>query len=341
MRHRFFCTLIEAVLLSKQESSRAIYHESVSNVDLKITHACMIHFSECPPSVKIAMRLKCLTIGLVAACFLSAIAPGGGIRYDYPGEEQDPFKEQTVASTTQTFTLHVPDFRQTRVDRLTAKSNMSLSQTLNLFHEGTVRNFATAPNQGRHRGGAHVLMDSGAVKFLTDTIENDESRSQSWTSSREQGKSSYGLWGPLGARAKKVEVPKRAAVTKSHPTFGFDYLAPVFDRFGDETLTLVEMHLLSVQLDRVYLIDASMQEMPELPEDTPFRELNSFERKAIQDFEAGENVITDISQNSIRIVGSLRNERTCMQCHTDRRKDELLGAFTYRLQRQNQMLIRE
>ncbi len=49
----------------------------------------------------------------------------------------------------------------------------------------------------RHRGGAHVLMESGEVKFLTEPVNS------------EQNESKCGLWGKLGARTDAKSTPQK------------------------------------------------------------------------------------------------------------------------------------
>ncbi len=70
------------------------------------------------------------------------------------------------------------------------------------------------PPSSRHQGGAHVLMGDGAVKFITDSIEAGNSRSNPVAESPAIGgpyctgtapgsASPFGLWGALGSRGAK------------------------------------------------------------------------------------------------------------------------------------------
>ncbi|WP_404307322.1 DUF1559 family PulG-like putative transporter [Neorhodopirellula lusitana] len=55
----------------------------------------------------------------------------------------------------------------------------------------------------RHKGGAHVLMGDGAVKFITDSIEAGSNTSAPAGAGE---RSTYGLWGSLGTRASKEVI---------------------------------------------------------------------------------------------------------------------------------------
>jgi hypothetical protein len=62
------------------------------------------------------------------------------------------------------------------------------------------------------------------------------------------------------------------------------------------------------------------------------RPLNDFEAKALERLQKGEDVVTDSSLNQIRMMGSLRAVKQCLQCHSANRV-ELLGSFSYVMHR--------
>jgi hypothetical protein len=62
------------------------------------------------------------------------------------------------------------------------------------------------------------------------------------------------------------------------------------------------------------------------------RPLDEFEAETLKRLQKGEDVVADAAVNHIRLMGSLRAAKQCQECHSVPR-GELLGAFTYDLQR--------
>jgi hypothetical protein len=62
------------------------------------------------------------------------------------------------------------------------------------------------------------------------------------------------------------------------------------------------------------------------------RPLDGFEAAALKQLQAGEDVVTDASLNRIRMLGSLRANKACLECHTAQR-GQLLGVFSYEILR--------
>ncbi len=82
---------------------------------------------------------------------------------------------------------------------------------------------------------------------------------------------------------------------------------------------------------KVYISD-NLPTMEELRKDeiVRTRELDEFEAAALKRLRGGEEVVVNNGPRDIHMFGSLRATNTCLGCHTVE-KDELLGAFTYRL----------
>jgi hypothetical protein len=91
------------------------------------------------------------------------------------------------------------------------------------------------------------------------------------------------------------------------------------------------MSLLKHDGPAVYSAD-HLPRMDELKE-APTRPLTAFEEKALKAMKGGDDLVTESSGNRILMVGSLRAATQCLDCHQVKRGD-LLGAFSYELQRQ-------
>ncbi len=87
-----------------------------------------------------------------------------------------------------------------------------------------------------------------------------------------------------------------------------------------------------LKFDRPYVyVSEFMPAMTELP-DLEKRDLTAFENKALQRLYSGEDIVSDTSDDKIKMLGSLRASKDCLSCHSADR-GELLGAFSYELVR--------
>jgi hypothetical protein len=68
-------------------------------------------------------------------------------------------------------------------------------------------------------------------------------------------------------------------------------------------------------------------------EDVKVRELNDFEGRALKGLENGKGVLAEATANRIRMLGAIRATKQCLKCH-DAQRGDLLGAFSYELQRE-------
>ena len=76
-------------------------------------------------------------------------------------------------------------------------------------------------------------------------------------------------------------------------------------------------------------VSSHLPRMDELRE-APTRPLNDFELQAVDRIRSDEDVVTDEVPGRIRMLGSLRAAKDCVQCHSVGR-GELLGALSYEL----------
>ncbi len=86
--------------------------------------------------------------------------------------------------------------------------------------------------------------------------------------------------------------------------------------------------LLKYEEPVVYL-SANFPRMDELS-GAPTRPLDAFEAEALTKLRGGEDLIVQEAPRQMRMLGSLRAARQCLDCHQVQR-GELLGAFSYQL----------
>ena len=79
----------------------------------------------------------------------------------------------------------------------------------------------------------------------------------------------------------------------------------------------------------VYVTD----KMPDMKEnkDIPTRELDAFEKAALEKIKGGENLKAEKTSKTMRVLGPIYAGQRCVACHEQ--KGRLLGAFSYELER--------
>lgn len=70
------------------------------------------------------------------------------------------------------------------------------------------------------------------------------------------------------------------------------------------------------------------------------RELDDFETRAMRQLRTDEDVVIEEVDEKLRMIGALRAGSHCIQCHSVQR-GELIGAFTYELERQAKPPVRQ
>jgi hypothetical protein len=100
-------------------------------------------------------------------------------------------------------------------------------------------------------------------------------------------------------------------------------------------VTRLELVSLLKQKDAAVYVSKEMPRMDAL-KDNPTRTLSDFEKKGLQVLRGGEDIFTEATTNHIRMMGALRASKQCLECHQVRRGD-LLGAFSYDMQRDPQL----
>ena len=91
--------------------------------------------------------------------------------------------------------------------------------------------------------------------------------------------------------------------------------------------------LLMHRRPKVYVTD----EIPNMEnlrsEDAPVRDLDKFEVEALDKLFAGEEIVLHASDNRIRMLGSIKCDTSCIDCHSASKKGDVLGAFSYEILR--------
>ncbi|MCH7726548.1 MAG: hypothetical protein IH991_08735 [Planctomycetes bacterium] len=86
-------------------------------------------------------------------------------------------------------------------------------------------------------------------------------------------------------------------------------------------------------------VSANLPNMQEL-DDTQTRPLDLFESDALSRLQKGEDLVPQATTNRIRMLGSLRADKQCLECH-DVKRGHLLGAFSYVLLRDPALGLQE
>ncbi len=101
--------------------------------------------------------------------------------------------------------------------------------------------------------------------------------------------------------------------------------------------TIERLELVSLQQfpePRVYVVD-HLPRMDQLSSDKiPTRPLDAFEANGLARLRSDNDVVTEEAHGTVRMLGSLRAAKQCLDCHNVRR-GELLGAFSYVIRRGN------
>ena len=129
-----------------------------------------------------------------------------------------------------------------------------------------------------------------------------------------------------------VAAPKQAAGFLAH-AFHFPQQAPKnleLGKWKNEFLQLVSLE--KFDEPRAYVLDA-LPRMDQLNDgNAETRALDNFEKRSLGQLESTSDIVIQEEENSIRMLGSLRANTSCLDCHSGQRGD-LLGAFTYKFVR--------
>jgi hypothetical protein len=108
-----------------------------------------------------------------------------------------------------------------------------------------------------------------------------------------------------------------------YPTYSNEY-AP-----GSWRIDALDLISMLKHKEPVAYVSKHLPRMDEL-RDAPTRPLDDFERERLPKLQAGEELSAGQGPRRIRMLGAIRAQDLCLNCHTAN-KDDLLGAFSYDL----------
>lgn len=127
-----------------------------------------------------------------------------------------------------------------------------------------------------------------------------------------------------GFAPHQLENQREFDMDQSYGSFTAEQTEPDPYRWVLKSLQLVS--LLKHDQPRVY-VSKSLPSMEALPSAT-LRDLDHFEADGLKQLYDGDDVCIQGHENQVRMLGSLRATKQCLDCHTVDR-GELLGAFSY------------
>jgi len=107
---------------------------------------------------------------------------------------------------------------------------------------------------------------------------------------------------------------------------------PIIDSKPFLSWQLTQLQLISLLRNEapiVYLTE-SLPEMQDIKQ-YPYRALNEFEKNALPQLRAERDVVIEENAGAIQMLGAVRAGTSCLECHTQHHRGDLLGAFTYKL----------
>jgi hypothetical protein len=121
------------------------------------------------------------------------------------------------------------------------------------------------------------------------------------------------------------------------------------DNFGERRMPALETHLpvtiagKTYLVQKVQLVSLLKNDPPKVYDntygnparkelkDTKLRDMTEFEKKALADIKKGKAVVSDTAGKTPVVMGALRAQESCIECHKGTEKGALMGAFTYTL----------
>jgi hypothetical protein len=220
---------------------------------------------------------------------------------------------------------------------LAEKGDRMRGHLLRSLHEQTVVQFTNSPGFGM------VRMIRPSERNLTPRRKFEEVVPQPHCRDLSAGEAEDPRAEPLAAESAMEDLHRDNVVDFANPE-GFGYVKDQkvagfqshgfwMEPYSSGQWSVAAVDLVGLLLDenpRVYE-SKNLPRMDEL-KNSPTRPLDRFEMDGLERIRGGEDLVVAQTASGVRMLGAIRSAKQCLQCHQGNRGD-LLGAFTYRLER--------
>lgn len=229
----------------------------------------------------------------------------------------------------------LPEEAAARLDRLESGyfSGNIRSSTLRILHERQTREFVDSPGFGSMR------MMRPREEYLKPRLPN-EPVPQPAPVHASAGKADEEPWKARPPQNELHDLNRESVIDFANEE-GFGYVKDrrhvagfLPHRFtevprprGNWSVATVELVGLLLQPEPVAYVSENLPRMEELRQ-APTRKLDEFEKAGLNSLEHGEDLFTAETPSGMRMLGSIRATKQCLQCH-DGERGRLLGAFSY------------
>ncbi len=188
-------------------------------------------------------------------------------------------------------------------------------ETQHWLHEETVRFFTESQGNGRYRMPPMPI---------DDIIAKPKPKSQD----DPKGTSPVVGGGDPKQGTKPGQMPLRGHIGVEQAIVGRTLFSSTTNATELWTVRKVQLvGLIQHAEPTVYLTD-KLPNMKE-PKDMPTRQLDAFEKTALEALRGGENLKSETNGKEMRLMGPIYAGSRCVSCHD---KGQMLGAFTYQLE---------
>jgi hypothetical protein len=226
-------------------------------------------------------------------------------------------------------------------ERVEREMHSLRSRQLRDLHERSVKEFVNSPGFGVSRGIPmqvtaeslkHGLRDNVAVPqpdyFMPFTLPMGSlsDKLTDWNADKMGSLHEAGVLDFLNPNGFGYVKDRKVAGFQSHG------MSKVQDSVPPWQIARIDLVSLLVHEKPVAYVSSNLPKMDELRK-VPTRPLDAFEAEGLQSLKNGEDLFVRGTDDKVRMVGSIRAAKQCIECHGGKRGD-LLGAFSYGFRRE-------